>query len=209
MTRAIVAQGDKQYTTANRQYSATKSLIVAIGEYLRELQFPISGGNHVKFAAVAIMKAEPETNAKYPSAAVFPESSVEYGQTDAAIQYTYDNSTGQLDGGSLIGVSEVKQSISVHVWTQEEPQRDNILAGLEDAFNPSPDMPGLILEMPHYFNLRASFSLDRVTYEDSPDDNAYRYRKLLLSVTAMGPMARMVELPRFIPRGEVEVSGQV
>jgi len=209
MTRAIIERGDKQRTTANRQHSASKALVVALGEYLRELEFPISGGNHVKFAAVAIMKAEPETLAKYPSAAVFPESSVEYGQADAAIQYTYDNSTGQLDGGSLIGVSEIKQTISVHVWTQEEPQRDNILMGLEDAFNPSPDVPGLILEMPHYFNLRASFSLDRVTYEDTPDDNTFRYRKLILSVTAMGPMARIVELPRLIPRAEVEVSGQV
>jgi hypothetical protein len=63
--------------------------------------------------------------------------------------------------------------------------------------------------MPHYFNLRASFSLDRVTYEDTPDDNTFRYRKLILSVTAMGPMARIVELPRLIPRAEVEVSGQV
>jgi len=208
-TRVITEQGDRQITTAVRRYSAAKAPVVALADYMKTLVFPISGGNHTSFVKVLTMKAPPEEKAAYPSAAVFPEGSLDYGESDGSIQPTCDPTDHLEDGGAVFGCGELTQSVSIHIWTQEEPDRDNVLMALEDAFNPSPDALGLTLEMEHYHGLRATFGMERVTYEDSPDDNQFRYRKLILSVKVHSPVARIHRLPRIKPRAQVEVSGQV
>lgn len=208
MTRAILERGDKQKLTAVRTCSAAKAPIIALAEYLDSLTFPISGGKDIKLRKVLVMKAQPEEKAEYPCACVFPEGPPDYGEQDGVLMPTY-SSDGDVDGGALFGCGEVSVPISVHIWTTEEPHRDNALMMLEDGFNPSHDQLGLILEMPHYHGIRATFVLSRVQYEDTETDNMHRWRKLILSVKSMCPVARVHMLPRLLPRAQVEVSSQV
>jgi len=131
---------------------------------------------------------------------------VDYGADDASFQMLYSPADDDPEGGAIMGSGEIKQTLSVHIWTDEDAIRENALMMVEDALDPVEWMTGFMLEMPHYYNLRAVYSVERMTYEDSPDDNARRYRKLLFSIVSHSPKARRFVLPRLDPRAVVEVS---
>ena len=191
-TRLIEEPNDKQALTKYREVSSVRAGVRALADYLRELTFPIDGGKYTKFTIVREMKAEPEENAKYPAASVFPDGNIDYdSDTGSFEQYIAQ----QFEGGGLYINGDVRTELTVHVWTNEDLHRENALMALEDASNPVNWMTGFRLEMPYYHNIRADFLLLRLQYEDNEGDNQRRYRKMTVTFRVTCPYAQYIALP--------------
>lgn len=202
----ILNRGAATRPTAYRECSAARAPIRALTEYLRTLRFPITGGQHGEFAVVRDMPAEPEDYAAYPGACVFPEGAVQYGTEDGGLQPIYDESGALEDGSAMMLMGEIKVEIQIHVWTNEVEDRENAIMAIEDALAPVEWMSGFFLEMPHYHNLRASYQIMAMTYEEQDTDVQRRYRKCNFRVQATCPYVRVFTLPRLDPRAGVDVS---
>jgi len=202
----VLERGTPVRATPNRECSASRAPCRALAEYIETLTIPTPGGAHTKFVVVRDLKAEPEDLAEYPGACVFHEGEPQYGTEEGGLQPIYDPTGDLQDGTQLFLVGELKVDLQVHVWTNEIEHREGVLMMLEDAMNPVEWMSGFFLEMPHYHNLRASFQLMSMAYEDVDSDTQRRYRKCTLRVQAICPYARIFGLPRLRPRGDVEVS---
>ncbi|TXH50873.1 MAG: hypothetical protein E6Q97_19555 [Desulfurellales bacterium] len=190
--RLVEEAGDKLRPTQTREVSSIRGAVRALADYLRTLTFPVDGGQHTRFSVVREMKAEVEQDAKYPAAAVYPDGVIDYdADTGSLEQYQIQ----QFRDGGLYINGDVRTELSVHVWTDADFTRENILMCLEDAFNPVNWMTGFSLEMPFYYNLRADYLLLRVQYEDAPDDVQRRYRKLMVTVRVTCPCAQHMTLP--------------
>lgn len=201
----VIEHGIKVVPTVNRECSAVRASCRALAEYLETLRFPVSGGLAQSFAVVRDLRAEPEDLAKYPGACVFPEGEPQYGTEEGSLHPIYDESGTLVDGTQLFLMGEIKADLQVHVWTNEVEHREYVLMMLEDAMAPVEWMSGFFLEMPHYHNLRASYQLMSMGYEDVDSDNQRRYRKCTLRVQACCPYARIFDLARIRPRADVEV----
>lgn len=191
---------------AYRECSAARAPVRALAEYLRTLRFPSTGGQHTEFVVVRDLQAEPEDYAGYPGACVFPEGSVQYGTEDGGLQPIYDESGDLEDGSVMMMMGEIKVELQIHIWTNEVEDRESAITAVEDALAPVEWMSGFFLEMPHYHNLRASYQIMAMTYEDPDTDVQRRYRKCNFRVQATCPYVRVFRLPRLDPRAAVEVS---
>lgn len=202
VARLVTGATEKQKLTKTREVSSVRAAVRALADYLRELSFPIDGGKHVKFSVVREMKADPEENAKYPAAAIYPEGNIDYdSDTGSFEQYQ----AAEFDDGGLYINGDVRTELTVHVWTNEDQHRENALMCLEDACNPVDYMTGFRLEMPFYHGLRADYLLLSVQYEDNDADVQRRYRKLIMRVRVTCPYASMLLLPKLNARAVVDV----
>lgn len=203
MTRLIEKRDDRQVLYGIRECSAIRAPVVALADYIKSLSFEQSGGQHVRFIDVQPFKSDPEEGAAYPSACVFPEGEAEY--EEEPFGNLSDNESILDDGTVLLLSAELTQTLSVHVWTNEEAQRDQLLMMLEDGLTPVEWMPGFILEMPHYYNARATFLPRQVAIEDTDQDNLRRYRKVIWRVQVRSPRFRAFNIPKLSPSPVVEV----
>lgn len=198
----------RQVVTAHRECSAARAPVRALAAYLETFRVPVSGGSWTKFKVVRDCRAEPEDLAKYPGAAVFHEGEIQYGAEDGSLEPIYDPSGDLPDGVSLFMPGEVKVTLQVHVWTNEDEHRELVAMMMEDGLAPVEWMSGFMLTMPHYHGLRATFLLLQASYEDAPDDDQRRYRKMAYRLQATCPHVRVLGLARLHPRASVEVSNE-
>lgn len=188
--------------TATCETSAARAPIRALAEYLSSIEFAESVNGSSKLAVSSDGKADPESLADYPAAAIFIDGPIRYVEEGSVEPVT----GAAVDSGQLILMGEVQASVLVHVWTNEDEHREIVLRALEDAFSPVEWMSGFELEMPHYYNCVASYQLVEITFEDSPDDVQRRYRKVTLQLMVKSPYARLFSLPTIKPRFQSEVS---
>lgn len=200
ISRLITERGDKQIVTSVRECSALRAPVRALVEYLGTLEFQDEGNKVITFTQVVETKADPETQASYPSCSVYSADTAEYVNESAILEPIYTAADGTPDGWAVLGMGEIKQDINVHVWTTESTQREQCIMMLEDAFNPVEWATGFMLEMPHYHGLRASYTFTRLQLEDVPEDNFYRYRKAVITLTAYAPYVRRFKIPKIHPR---------
>lgn len=191
--------------TFTRACAAQRAPARALADYLTTLRFPINPGKHTKFAQVLDLKATPQEISSYPSAAVYPEGECQYGggEDHPSLEPTLVFQEGPR---GLFLCGEVRQSLSVDLWTNNDELRESCLAMLEDGLSPVEWMSGFMLEMPHYYGMRADYQLLSMTFPDNDSDNMRGYRKALLRLQTTCPFARVFELPELLPRatGTVE-----
>lgn len=190
--------------TANRECSSIRAPVVALADYLQTLRCPVGDGKHVSFETVKAYRAEPEDEAEYPAACVFPEGEASYSEDENLQQYA-DESLRVSESSVLLMASEVLQTLQVHVWTNEEAHRDQLLMMVEDAMDPVEWMGGFLLEMPHYHGGRALYASKQMTIEDNDGDNLRRFRKLAWRVQVRSPRYRLHEMAKINPLVSLEV----
>lgn len=202
MTNLVAKPGIKIVPSRYRKYSAAKSPVVALAEYLASVEFPIDGQKHTKFAIVKAMKADPEDLASYPAIGVYPDGEIQYGGEDGQLdkQVCHDEE-GQF---TLLLAGDIRTDLAVHLWANDEAIREQGLTCLEDALSPLEWMQGFMLDMPHYYGQRASYQLLTVAYEDVQGDNERRYKKALARVRVTCPYVQSVILPRLNSKGLTE-----
>lgn len=201
----ITERSSRTLPTINRTRSAAEAPVLGLKDYLETLEFPVSGGQHVRFETVVEHKAEPEDLAEYPGACVYIEGEVDYGEEEGSIgpYYTIEN---DIEDCTLIQMGECKASLLVHAWANEPDHRTNLVSMMEDAFNPVEFQNGFQLELPHYYNVRAAYILKQIEFEDNDSDNMRRYRKVGVRVEVRWPYVRLFRIPRLVPRSVVEVT---
>ena len=201
----VLDRDTKPLVTLHRECAAVRAPSRALAEYLSTLRFPFNEGKHVKLEEVRDLKAAPPDLASYPSAAVYPEGEGQYGGSEDSPSFE-PYLLRQDRAGSLFAVGEVRQTIMVDLWTNNDEIREACLAMLEDGLAPVEWMSGFLLEMPHYHGLRSQFQLISMSFPDNDSDNLRGYRKAMVRLQATCPFVRVFTLPELLPRatGTVE-----
>lgn len=194
-TRLVERPDDQQKLTARRETDARTALTRGLSEYLEQLQIDMNGQT-LRFLRVFPTWAEPEEQAEYPSAAVF---SLDVGEYDAS---RLSPRLVELDGGVAVReIAELALPITIMFVANSPKERMALSAMLEDALDPVEWMTGARLELPHYFNARATYEKMSMVYEDDEESAQTRRRRCLFTVQGHVTQYRAVALP---PRAQVQ-----
>lgn len=201
-TRLVELPDDRQELTGDRETDARTALTRGVKEYLEGLEITMNRGRRSRFAKVVETWAESEDPAMYPAAVVF---AVEAGEYDAS-RFSPKLTVIQGGGAALREVSELSQQVVVEVWATDPKERMALVAMLEDGFEPVDWMTGFRLELPHYFNARATFEKLMMSYDDSQESAQKRHRKAVFILAGNVTQYRRVDVP---PTGKVRVDLEV
>jgi hypothetical protein len=199
--------GDIHVDTGRCDTDVRLALTRGLAEYLEQLVFNQPGGNRRMFAAVHDEWAEPEENAKFPSAAVYLQGP---GTYEARALTPAVNPLQRLpppDGRYLVIPSEYVTNLAVEVWATDVEERTGLIQMLETALNPVYWRAGFVLELPHYYNVRATFVLNELEIPDDAEDAQHRYRRAIFSVGAQAPLIVLYSFPDFRPSFELKAVG--
>jgi hypothetical protein len=191
-TRPILFPQETQVLTVNQETDARTALTRGMGEYLRSLQ-TVSFGTPARaltFQEVFDTWPQSEDKIKFPSAAVLGRGP---GRYDAS-SFT-PGGEQVVDGGTVVKLAELVQTMEVIVWSADPVQRMHSMMLLERALSPVEFMYGLRLELPHYFNLHATYEPTGMEYDDTPADALRRYRRTHVHIMGSVPVLRQARIP--------------
>ena len=200
MTRLIPRQDEKASPlTARQETDCSTGIARGVAEYLASLSLDWPEVGLIRFAKSTHVWADYENGSEdYPRAFA--------GTVDA--EGSYDGGLGEDDGIRLDAVGgilppgggvvldsfeELVIQVTVEVHCMNPKQRVGACVMLERAFRPYRGRRGFMLELPHYFNVRASYSASGVTYMDNEEDAARNYRRARFVLQSRAP----VVVPRF------------
>lgn len=181
------------------------AMVQTLGAYLSSLTFRVWGGEDVKdrdFQLVGVRAnwPSPDVGMVYPSASIVeptPTSYEAHSLNATALEETWgrfdhfigletrttDDAAGKT---CLWKEGEAVQQFQVDFWTDTEPDRQAIEAGLAAAFSPDPDgSAGVVVEGPElYYSLPIRFSLLSTKRDDSAASAGRGERRLRTVVRA-------------------------
>lgn len=178
-----------------------------LAEYIERLSYDALGGRKVRFAAVHEEWAEPEEGAAYPSAVVLLRGPGIYAPRSFTPVLNPQQRLPPPDGRYLVIPAEFTQDLTVEIWATDPMERTALVQMCETAFNPVYWRYGFVLELPHYFNVRATYTLKDVTIPDSEDDALRRYRRAIFTLTAEAPLVTLFSFPDARPLFELRAVG--
>lgn len=193
VARPILKSNDKQVLTYTRTTDARSALARGLREYLLTRSLIWEGGRKMQLLDVFITWAAPEDPAVYPSASLVGAQDAEYEaaeMTPKLIQIV-----DPKDKRYIRQVSELGQRFGLVIWTQDPMQRMGLSALIEDAMEPAEFMTGLRLELPYYFNARATYEKISLNYMDDTGSAAKRWRRATFTIKA--------NVPQFVPVGDL------
>lgn len=207
-TRLIkVPSGDKHIDTGNQECDIRLALSRGLAEYLEQLIYRAQGGQRRVFATVHDEWAEPEENAQFPTAVVYPRQVGTYEGRALTPAVNPRQRLPPPDGRYLVIPSEFSVDLLVEVWANDPEQRTDLLIMLEQALNPVYWRSGFVLELPHYFNVRATYVVTTLEIPDSPDKALQRFRVAGVTVRAQGPVVVLYTFPDFKPQFDLRAIG--
>jgi len=200
----LVSQdGTPNVMTDNHESDCRTALTRGVADYLRTLEIQMPGGRRLVFVEVLHTWAEPEMPAKYPSAIVYAPSP---GVYDASRFTPGISNRGRLaDGRYVLEIADFLLDMSVELWSTDPAERVGLVKMLEDAFNPVDWMYGFCLDLPHYYGARAVYEMKSLTYMESEDEAARRYRRAAFTLGGRVPLIRVVDFPQAKPRARLDV----
>jgi len=204
VARPILKADDLQYLSFNRERDCRTSLALGLSQYLSQLSIPWAGGRNLHFRKVLTSWAEPEEPSELPSATLVAVQDAVYeaSQFTPTVEKVADGT-----GRYLRFVAEMQQSFTLVIWATDPREREGLTAMVEDALEPTDFMTGLRLELPYYFNVRATYEKISMAYADSEHDAHRRWRRTVMTISANIPQAVPVgDLPFLAPQHQVEVS---
>jgi hypothetical protein len=181
--------------TANQETDTRLALTRGLAEYLEPLSIDAVGGRRVRFKAVHEEYAEPEEKAAYPSLACTLAGEGKYEARSLSPVLDVKERLPQPDGRYLIVHCDFVQSISLEAWCTDPAERSAVAIAVERALNPLPSRYGFVLQLPHYFNARAVYSLQSVSYRDDADAASRRLRVAAFTLTATVPYISLFSFP--------------
>ncbi len=194
-TRLVQRATGLMVPTSRRETDCRTALTRGIQEYIAPLEINWAGGRAAKFKKVFHTWAEPEDLAEYPSAAVYAVDQGTYDESEFTPQTTaLPNEPGMF----IRTVSEFSQLVSVEIWTTDPVERMALVAMLEDAFDPVEHQSGFVLELPHYYGMRATFELMAMAYLDDAQSAQKRWRRALFVLRGT--------VPRVVPAGKLPLA---
>lgn len=181
---------DEQKLTLRRTTDARTALARGLTEYLGGLSIIWDGGRRMFFERTYTSWAEPEKPAKYPSLVLVGSVPADYeaAMLTPALVASQDGQRNVY----LRQVAEMKQMFQLIVWCQDPVERMALTTLVEDAMEPHDWMTGLRLELPYYFNARATYEKLNLSYDDTGEDAQRRWRRSVFTVMANVPQYRPV-----------------
>ena len=186
---------------------ARRALTVGLAEYLEQLEFSAVGGRRLRFEGVHSEWAEPEEQARYPSAVVVPAGPGLYAPRSLTPSLNPGEQLPPPDGRYLVAVADFEQPLNIEVWANGTEERGQLVAMLEQALFPVFFRSGFVLELPHYFNVRGTYLPKSVVMQDSEDNALRRYRIAVVSLVATVPLIRLFSFPGARPVFSLEAAG--
>lgn len=204
-TRLITNPRDKRVPTNSRETDATTALTRGVAEYVAQQSIAAAGGRALRFVSSFDTWAQPEDGACYPAFVAYTHD-VDGGYSDAnmsphTVNHRYPNGTYEVGGSEL--VIEMK----CEVWATDPEERMALVLMLEEAFAPVEWMEGFRLELPHYFNQRASFLPGKVTYLGDAADAMDGYWKARIMLASSVPRTRVLPFAEGKPVLQVQEVG--
>lgn len=193
--------------SARRDTDVRTAVTRGLAEYLQQLAITASDGNVYSFKKVDDTWAEPEEDAEYPAACVFSEGEGIY-EDSAGFAPTLSPANRVADPADaryVVTPNGFQVDLIAEVRSDNPVARMWLLAMLEDALDPLDTQSGTVLELPHYFNQRATFKLIGSTYDDDPTAAQQRLRVAKVRVRANCPQTRLAFKPQMVIRRQVEV----
>lgn len=206
-TRLITAPTTPHIDSGVQETDARLALTRGLAEYLEQLRYAAVGGRVVRFKAVHEEWAEPEENAAYPSAAVYLQGSGAYEPRALTPALNPEQRLPPPDGRYLIIPAEYSVDVAVELWATDPEERTALIQMLEAAFNPVPWRFGFVLELPHYFNVRSTFTLSGMSIPDDGEDAIRRYRRALFTLHAQVPLITLFSFPDAKPMFDLQAVG--
>lgn len=208
-SRLITRPNDLRVATPFRSTDATTALTRGLAQYAAGLSIALPGGRSLAFGKSYDAWAEPEDEAEdfYPSFIAYTYG--KDGQYEAAnltptvSKNRYPNGTYEVSG------SELAVDIMCDVWATDPEERSGLVLMLEEAFAPVEWMEGFRLELPHYFNQRATFLASTVTYVGDEEDAISRYVKARFIVRGSVPRTRTLGFAQAQPKVVTTVGDSV
>lgn len=201
--RPIEEPYDLEVPTAVCEVDMRTALARGFADYLRPLRLLADEGRRdVQLAQVVEARAEYETLANYPAAAVYVQGQL--SMADGADSLTPSNAeTYRVGEGTLQINGEATGTLVAEVWCGNPAERMLFAMAIENAAHPNDWRSGLLMELPYYFNQRASYLIQGIDYQDSDADVQRGYWKLVVTFQAALPYASYREFPNLDPRANI------
>lgn len=204
-TRLIVSPTDKRVPTNSRETDATTALSRGVAEYVANQSIVAAGGRALRFATSFDTWAEPAESACYPAFIAYThDADGEYGAANMSPKvstFRYPDGSYEVSGSSL------EIALKCEIWATDPEERMALALMLEEAFAPVEWMEGFRLELPHYFNQRATFLPGKITYLGDAVDVMSGYWKARIIVAASVPRTRVLPFAEGQPRVLVKEVG--
>lgn len=157
---------------------------VALAAYLEKVVFAPRGGKPFQFIKVRTEWPESFENMKYPSGALTAatEPRLAHSLTPTALEETLDQF---CPGTVLWKTSELAVEFQLDCWLNTRPERQAVVARLDEVFNPSESRAGVLLQGPEeYYDriVRCTFlGGDRVDNSNSVLNRDREYQARILA----------------------------
>ncbi len=161
-SRLVMLPNDLRVPSQQCTTDATSALTRGLAEYMFGLSYVAPGGRFLRFAASFDEWAETEDLEEFPAFVAYTNGTV--GSYAARNLTPTFGSIRYPDGTYEQAASELDISITCEVWANDPEERKNLCKMVEDACSPVDWMSGFRLELPHYFNQRATFDLISMQY---------------------------------------------
>lgn len=199
--------GDPHVDGGVQEADVRLALTRGLAEYMEQLSYAPLGGRPLRFKAVHEEWAEPEENAAYPAASITLAGAGTYEPRSLTPVLNPKQRLPPPDGRYLVIPAEYSASISVEVWATDPEERSGLIQMLEIAFNPVHWRYGFVLELPHYFNVRATYTLQEMSIPDDSEDALRRYRRVVFTLRAQAPLITLFSFPDARPMFELAALG--
>ena len=203
MTRVILDPSDPEKLSDRCDCDVKTAVSRGLAEYIAVAAVirPSRGLAQVQLKKVVNMYAEPEVLSDYPSGSVTFAGDGQYDQSSLE--------TIQVNESTCVVVlSSFTQDMVLEIWCTNPTERGLFSDAAEQALDPTDWMCGLRLELPHYYNVRATYMVKSVEFDDSEAQNMRRYRIARLTITCTAPRLRAVPMTPMDPRTVSEVATQ-
>lgn len=195
-TRLVTNPTQRRVPTPYSSTDATGALTRGIAEYAASLS--LTPGGPPAFVKCFDEWANLEDDACYPSFVAYTNEND--GNYEAS-SFTPNVSTAHRypDGTYEISSAELAIDVKCEIWANDPNERAQLIAMLEAAFNPVDWMYGFRLELPHYFNQRATFEPSRITRLGGAQEALQRFVNARMIVHANVPVTRVLPFAQARP----------
>jgi hypothetical protein len=208
--RPILKPDDRQVWTNVRETDCRTALSRGLRHYLSQASIDWFDGKTYQFINVFESWAEPEDPAEFPSLAIVAATDAQYDAdrlgSPSIIKLEAQQEEEPTPARYIKISSEMVQEFELCIWATSPNERAALVAIVEDMLEPVDWMTGVRLELPFYFNSRATYEKLSVVYDDNEADAQRRWRQAIISLTAtLSQIVPLGKLPYFRPQPRVEV----
>lgn len=197
----LVTKNDQQQVfTIHRECDAHTAILRGAAEYLAQLDILVDGMS-IRLDPVRVDWAETEEqDESYPSAGVYSDAEGTYSKTGLTPKLSRD--TKVAEGTYLVQTGYLDLPFMIDVYCTSLQERSMVGAALEDALiAPNDWASGFRMVLPHYFGAHGGYTVDSVTYVDSPPEAKRRLHRLLFGMSGNVNVYRpQIKVPLLKPR---------